>query len=75
MIHVIRHDMDPNSNINYCRKINIRFMLAIPQKRKTEDMLLILSNTPKSKHYNICLNPCLNIPGNKFSQNFMLNFM
>jgi hypothetical protein len=21
MIHVIKHDMDPNSNINYCRKI------------------------------------------------------
>ena len=50
-------------------------MLAIPQKRKTEDMLLILSNTPISKHYNLGLNPCLNIPVNKFSQNFMLNFM
>ena len=29
-------------------------------------MLLILSNTPISKHYNLCLN----VPVNKFSQNF-----
>ena len=36
-------------------------MLAIPQKRKTEDILLILSNTPISKHYNLGLDPCLNI--------------
>ena len=44
-----------------------RFMLAIPQKRKREEMLLlILSNTPISKHYNLCLN----VPVNKFSQNF-----
>jgi hypothetical protein len=21
LIHVIKHDMDPNSNVNYCRKI------------------------------------------------------
>ena len=25
-------------------------------------MLLILSNTPISKHYCLCLNPCLDIP-------------
>ena len=50
-------------------------MLVIPQKRKREEMLLILSNTPTSKQYNLCLNPCLDIPFNKFSQNFMLRFM
>ena len=54
---------------------SLRFMLAIPQKRKREEMLLILSNTPTSKQYNLCLNPCLDIPFNKFSQNFMLRFM
>ena len=52
-----------------------RFMIAVPQKRKREEMLLILSNTPTSKQYNLCLNPCLDIPFNKFSQNFMLRFM
>ena len=25
-------------------------------------MLLILGNTPKSKHHCLCLNPCLDIP-------------
>ena len=52
-----------------------RFMIAVPQKRKREDMLLILSKTPISKHCSLCLNPCLNIPVNKFSQNSMLRFM
>ena len=51
MIHAIKHEMDPDSNINYRRKIPplfkfmFRFMLAVPQKRKREEMLLILSNT------------------------------
>ena len=29
-------------------------------------MLLILSNTPISKHYFLCLNPCLDTPVNNF---------
>ena len=45
-------------------------MSAIPQKRKREEMLLISGNTPISKHYSLCLNPCL-----KFSQNSMLRIM
>ena len=52
-----------------------KFMLAVPQKRKIKEMLLILSNTPISKQYSLCLNPCLNIPVYKFSQNSMLRFM
>ena len=63
------------SKVEILFKCKFRFMLAIPQKRKREEMLLILSNTPISKHYSLCLNPCLNIPVNKFSQNFMLRFM
>ena len=39
-----------------------RFMFAVPQKWWGEKMLLILSNTPISKHYCLCLNPCLDIP-------------
>ena len=34
-------------------------MFAVPQKWWGEKMLLILSNTPISKHYRLCLNPCL----------------
>ena len=56
-------------------KFMFRIMLAVPQKRKREEMLLILSNTPISKHYSLCLNPRLNIPVKEFSQNFMLRFM
>ena len=37
-------------------------MFAVPQKWWGEKMLLILSNTPISKHYCLCLNPCLDIP-------------
>ena len=48
-------------------------MLAVPQMRKREYMLLILSNTPISKH--LCFNPHLNIHINKCSQNSMLRFM
>ena len=39
-------------------KFMFRFMIAVPQKRKREEMLLILDNTPKP-------NLCLNIPVNK----------
>ena len=39
-------------------KFMFRFMFAIPQKRKREEMLFILNNTPIE-------NSCLNIPVNK----------
>ena len=28
LIHVIKHDMDSNSNINYCRKIGLMYLLC-----------------------------------------------
>ena len=51
------------------KQIHVNQGLGVLQKRKREEMLLILSNAPISKHYS------LNIPVNKFSQNFMLRFM
>ena len=39
-------------------------------------MLLILSNTPISKHYCLCLNPCLDIPTkSKFYVKNLVKFM
>ena len=50
-------------------------LLYLKRDRYLEEMLLVLSNTPISKHSCLCLNSCSNIPVNKCSQNYMLKFM
>ena len=69
-IHVCKHMFREKwkQQFEFMCKFTFRFMFAIPQKRKREQMLLILSNMPLS-------NSCLNIPVNKSCQKSIFEFM